>query len=54
MNEKLFVFIALVIVVGLLLLSHQLFNWDWFQWHLFWPTLIIIIGLYFIFKRKGK
>jgi len=44
----------IIIIFGLILLINQLFAWSWFKWHLFWPLIIVIIGLYLIFKSKGK
>lgn len=44
----------IIIIFGLILLINQLFAWSWFKWHLFWPLLVIIIGLYFIFKNREK
>lgn len=42
----------IIIFFGLILLINQLFPAHWFKWHLFWPILVIIIGLYFIFKSR--
>lgn len=53
-DNKRNIFGLIVIFIGFIILINQFFNWHWFQWHLFWPILIIIIGLYFIFKNKGK
>jgi len=53
-EEKRNLFAILVIIVGLLLLFHQLFGWRLFNWNLFWPIAIIIVGLFLIFKRKGE
>lgn len=51
-QEKRNIIALIIIVIGFILLINQFYFWHWFRWHLFWPILIIIIGLYFIFKKR--
>lgn len=42
----------IIVVVGIALLLNQIFPAAWFRWDFFWPTLLIIIGIAIIAKRK--
>lgn len=41
----------IVIFVGILLLLNQLFP-NFFNWAYFWPILVIILGVYIIFRKR--
>lgn len=44
-------FAVILIIVGALALLNSLMPWGWFEWKFAWPALIILAGLYLIFKR---
>ncbi|RJO59693.1 PspC domain-containing protein [Candidatus Parcubacteria bacterium] len=50
-NRRNFIGLAIV-VLGLILLMNQFFPFHWFRWDIFWPIVIIFLGLLFIFKRR--
>ncbi|UCC44999.1 MAG: PspC domain-containing protein [Candidatus Zixiibacteriota bacterium] len=39
----------ILMVIGIILLIRE--NWYWFRWELFWPLVIIAVGLILIFRR---
>jgi phage shock protein PspC (stress-responsive transcriptional regulator) len=47
----------LIILVGAFFLLRELLPWPmyhyfpWFRWDIFWPSLIILVGLYIILKK---
>lgn len=46
------IFGFLLIVVGLASLMKLLFPFYWFGWNVIWASLLILVGLYFVFKGK--
>ena len=42
---------AVLVVVGVYFLLHNLGLVDWVQWSLAWPVILIGIGLYFVLRR---
>lgn len=46
------IFGLLLILLGLVLLVQKLFPQAWFRWDIFWPGLIIFLGLAILFRRK--
>lgn len=43
-----------IIIIGVILLLKQVapFLIDWINWRLIWPVLIIMLGVYLVFKKK--
>lgn len=39
-----------IIVIGLIALTNQLFP-GFFNWQVFWPIILILVGIFIIFKR---
>lgn len=50
-NGKILVGILLV-AFGVLAFGHTLWPWSFFRWNIFWPLVVIVLGLSIIFKRK--
>jgi len=42
----------IITIIGIGLLMRNLF--DWFNIQYIWPSLLIIIGLYYVFRRKNE
>jgi len=42
---------AVLVLVGVYFLLHNLGLVDWVQWSLVWPVILIGIGLYFVIRR---
>ena len=42
----------ILIAIGVILLVRE--NWYWFAWDEFWPVVLILIGLFFIFHKGRK
>jgi len=43
-----------IIIVGIIFLLEQMIPIHLLRWKLLWPIALILLGLYIIFKRKGK
>jgi phage shock protein C len=43
---------AIIVVVGIVALLNQISAFHWLRWDYFWPALIIILGVYLIFKNR--
>lgn len=43
---------AIVVVIGVVLLSRQLFAFTWLQWHSIWPLTFIFLGIFILMKRS--
>jgi phage shock protein C len=43
----------LIVAIGVIALINQIFPQDWISWKLFWPILIIIVGLSLV-VRSGR
>lgn len=42
----------IVIAIGFLALANQLFHIQFFQSHIFWPVVIVVLGLLILFKKN--
>lgn len=44
-----------IIVIGVILLLKQVapFMIDWINWGIIWPMLIVMLGVYLVFKKKS-
>lgn len=47
------IFALFIIAFGLLLLIGQVFPWHWFRWDLFWPLVLVALGLWLILKDRN-
>jgi phage shock protein C len=47
------IFGIIVVIIGFLLLSERLFPFvfDWIDWSIIWPAVIILFGVYLILKK---
>lgn len=43
-----------IIVIGVVVLLNNLFPVRWFRWDVFWPTALIVTGIYLVFKRERQ
>jgi len=41
-----------IILIGVVALFSQLFPMPWFSWHVFWPAMLILLGLLIIFRGR--
>ena len=45
----------LFIVLGVFILFKKIFDisfFDWIAWEYLWPTLLIVLGMYFVIKKN--
>lgn len=43
---------VLLILIGVIALINQLFPKSWIKWELFWPIVIILIGVRMMTRRR--
>jgi len=53
-SEKRNIIGLVIIIVGIIFLLEQMIPIHLLRWKLLWPIALILLGLYIIFKRKGK
>lgn len=43
---------VLLILIGVIALINQLFPKSWIKWELFWPIMIILLGVWMIARKR--
>lgn len=43
---------AIVVLIGIIMLSRSLFAFTWLQWKTIWPLTFIFLGIFIITKRR--